>query len=116
MNIVRKIILNELGCYQIKESEKKLFKFVKCNLLGLKPVNMSNSDYIMYANSDNENIFQYNIKSYYLYVNQNLIWSKLESEFGYSYDETKNFIKIVAEQAYKLKNVTPEFALLVYQN
>lgn len=38
MNIIRKIKLRKLGCYQTKDSEKDLFDFIETNLLGLKEI------------------------------------------------------------------------------
>lgn len=108
MNIVRKIRLSKLDCYQIKESEKELFDFVETSLLRLKCVRLTEyPEYDMYFNSEGKNIFQHDLKNNYLYINYNLIWLKFETDFGYNYDKIKEIVKNVAEQGYKLKNTIP---------
>lgn len=98
--------MSKLGTYVIKTNEKELFDFVDINLLGLKVVKLDEYPYfIMYFNSDDKCIFQYNFKNNYLYVSHILIWRKLDSTFGYSYDEIKELINIVVKQAYNLKGV-----------
>lgn len=110
-NIVRNIKLSILGFYTIKDEEKDLYNFVKQNLLGLKAVELDDfKDFIIYFNNDDKNIFLHDLKTNDLWVND-VVWSKFEFEFefGYDYNEIKDIVKGVVEQAYKLKGITPKW-------
>lgn len=84
MNIIRKIRLNNLGYYQIKDNEKDSFEFIKTNLLNIKPV-IFNKD-IMYFNNDRKMIFQYNLDNNNLYTND-FIFNALENDYMYKDDD-----------------------------
>lgn len=60
INIIRKIRLNKLGCYNFKnEIEIEIFKFIENTLLGLTSVNSKNFDEFKFRDS------------YLLYFNKN---------------------------------------------
>jgi len=106
MNILRKIKINSLGYYKYNNSEKKLLYFIKENMLNLKIVELKNyPDYIMYFNDKGENIFQQDLKTPWFGVNYDLIWGIIEKKFNYNYYQTRDLIKDVIEQAYKLNEV-----------
>lgn len=114
-NIVRKIRLSKLGCYNFKSiKEKELFEFVDKNLLGLKIVKLKGYTYhnfIMYFNNKDIHILQHNLENNYLYVSDELIWSVFKKEFGCNDDEIKHIIKNVMEQMYKIKNILPKIGV-----
>lgn len=109
-NIVRKIRMSKIGCYNIKESEKELFEFIDNNLLNLKIKFMIDwhPNYNLYFNSADENILQHNHMNGNLFVSNKLIWSVFETKFNYSYKEISDLIANIVEYAYKLKDISPE--------
>src|SRR6478735_3307862 len=104
MNIIRKIKLERLGYYNCKNNkEKELFEFIKEKLLNLKQVILKYyPDYIMYF-KDDKCIFEQNLNSSWVYVNYHLICYIFETKFNYNHKETKQLIKSIVEQTYKLE-------------
>lgn len=117
-NITRKIRLSKIGCYQIKESEKELFNFIENSLMGLKAVELKDyPNFVMYFNNDNKNILQYkrNInRDSWLGVNNLDIWNIFQTQFYYCEKETKQLIKNIVGETYKLKNVNPVNLITYY--
>jgi len=103
MNILRKIKINSLGMYEFSESEKELFEFIKENILNLKQVQLEKyPDYLFYF-KDDKCIFQQDLKFYWFGVSYKLLWSVFENKFGYKYNETRDLIKDIVKEAYKIQ-------------
>src|SRR6478735_3168643 len=85
----------------------ELIEFIYNNILNLKQVKLKEyPDYIMYFNDKNKNIFQRDLKYKDFYINDELIWSVFENKFNLNYKETRQLIKNIAEQTYKLSEIT----------
>ena len=56
---------------------------------------------------EDRRIFDYDKETGYFWVNNSLVWSVFESEFGLNYDQIKDLIKGRVEEHFKLKDVTP---------
>jgi hypothetical protein len=63
-------------------------------------------DSIFYVNSDNKIFMEYDEKKEYLWIDNDLIWSKLESLFYIDYDDIQLIMKDWLEEHYNLKKVT----------
>lgn len=107
-NIVRKIRLNKLGCYDFKSvKEEKLSKFIEKKLMKLIIVKLKNyPKYIMFFNRQGKNIFQYDLKYNDLHVS-GFVWEVLEIEFEYDFLEIRYLINDVMEKTYKMKETRP---------
>lgn len=111
INIIRKIKLSKLGCYQIKDCEKELFYFIEKNIIGLKIVKnkeyfncidlLNNNDKWIFMLDLNNNGYDFN----YLHSNYELVWEPFHIKFEYSYMDTHHIIKELIEDAYKFKNI-----------
>lgn len=109
MNLIRKIKLNKLGCYNFNDSEKILVNFIKEHLLNLRLVKLSADEFIdnlHYFNSDNKCIIDYHTRLNICYINSNLVENVLRSDFGYSYDEIKLILIDICNNFYKLNLIT----------
>lgn len=108
-NIVRKIRLSRLGCYEIKSNERKLFEFIDKNLLGLKTIVLDDHpSFIMYFNNDNKNVFEYKKENGNTMLGVNpLIWEKIKDDFYFTDEGVKILIKNIVENAYNLKHIKP---------
>lgn len=116
MNIIRKIKLNKLDCYQIKDSEKELYEFIKSELFNLRIIEIDEYPHLIYYfNKMNECVFIYNtIKDdFYNYNNSNRLWVrfslwlKFQSIFEYKYEKICKIISHIVEFKYKLLNTIP---------
>jgi hypothetical protein len=67
---------------------------------------------VFYVNSDNGVMMEYDKEDEYVYIDNDQIWSKIESLFHLNYRDTKSIMKVWLEEAYKLGGVTPVFGLL----
>jgi len=105
MNIIRKIKINSLGMYEFNDSEKELFYFIKENMLNLKQVKLEKyPNYIFYF-KDDKCILEQDLNCDWFGVRYLDIWEIFQYKFNYNYKETKQLIKSIIEQAYKLNGV-----------
>lgn len=109
LNIVRKIRLSKLDCYQIKDDESELFEWIEQNIMGLKNVVLKEyPDYVMFLNKEGRNIFKYDFKNNDFSVRHDLIWSVLKNRFKYDSDQIGILIKNIVQQLYKLNDIDPK--------
>lgn len=103
MNIVRKIRLNKLGCYEFKDYEKDLFIFINKNILNLKKFTLEEyPSFIFYFNSKNKSVFQHNLNNNSFYINRD-IWNVLYDKYNYKDFEIKKNVKEIFMDSYKIK-------------
>ena len=63
---------------------------------------------VLYVNSDNEVMMEYDNETERVYINYDEIWLKIESLFHLNYDDTKSVIRVwLEEKPYELVGVTP---------
>ena len=62
-------------------------------------------DSIFYVNSDNKIFMEYDEKKEYVWIDNDLIWSKLESLFYLSDYDIESIIRVWLEKDYKLGNL-----------
>src|SRR6478735_8242485 len=125
MNIIRKYKLHILKYDSLTKKEVDdlniIFKFVKyCkenfdlinfiynNILNLKQVSLKYYSISNFYFKDDKYIFQHDLKSDYLYINNDLIWVVFKNKFNYNYQEICDLIKRIVEEAYKLRNIIPQ--------
>jgi len=125
MNIIRKYKIHLLKYDSLTEKEVEdlniifnhikyckenyeIIEFTYNNLLNLKLVRLKDYPNYNYWVKDDKIIFEYHLTYKFLYVNHELIWEVFGNKFGYNYEEPKQLIKGIVEQAYKMQGVTPE--------
>ena len=91
----------------IDDKEKELFEFIKDNLLNLTEVKLYEFSNEKYWVKENKIIFKRYLESKWIDINYVLIWKIFETKFGYNYDQTRDLIKGVVEEVYKLQNKVP---------
>ena len=69
---------------------------------------------VLYVNSDNEVMMEYNQENEYVFIHYNNIWSKIKSLFHLNYGDIKSIMKVWLEETYKLEGVTPIKYNLLY--
>lgn len=69
---------------------------------------------VLYVNSDNGVMMEYNNKNERIYINYTQIWSKIESLFHLNFTEVQSIMKVWLEEDYKLKDVTPSQDLILF--
>jgi hypothetical protein len=62
---------------------------------------------IFYVNSDNKIFMEYDEKKEYVWIDNYLIWSKLESLFYIDYEDIQLIMKDWLEEHYNLSGITP---------
>lgn len=62
---------------------------------------------VLYVNSDNGVMMEYNNKNERIYINYTQIWSKIESLFHLNPDDAQSIIKTWLGETYKLEGVIP---------
>jgi hypothetical protein len=62
---------------------------------------------IFYVNSDNKIFMEYDEKKEYVWIDNDLIWSKLESLFYIDYEDIQLIMKDWLEEHYNLSGITP---------
>jgi len=101
MNIIRKIKLEQLGYYICQDdTEKKLFEFIKNNLLSLKEVKIGKNSNGIYYFKENEYIMDIHTDS--LNVNYELLWKKLEFDFEFNDFKIRELLKLILKQHFKI--------------
>lgn len=106
LNVVRKIRLSKLECYQIKDKEKQLFNFIENYLFKLKPVKLKEyHNYIMYFDYDNKCIFQYDLNYHHFGINNELFFKFIDNKFSDNYGEIINIIEDIVTKFYNIKNI-----------
>lgn len=113
INIVRKIRLSKLGCYNFKSvKEKEMFDYVEHNLLGLKLVELEEySEYVYFFNKEDKCVFRYNPSDKLFLIRYHFVWEVFANKFKYSYQsyqryqKTKEFFQSIIEYVYKIKDV-----------
>lgn len=107
-NIVRKIKLSKLGCYQIKDDELELFKWIEYNLLNLEIEQFDNNTTNFHINQ--KLIFQYfkdldhiRISYYWIYnIETWRIFTKIHPESNPNNQYIINFIYPIIKGTYKI--------------
>ncbi len=112
MNLTRRYKLYKLGiCPDDKDS--KLFKFVESKILNLQKFELSRYPrFVFYMNSDNQCIFEYDIKDKTLSVRYSGFWEVLEDV--YMLTDFMDFIKSMVLEIYKMKVDTT--SLLIFDD
>jgi hypothetical protein len=76
----------------------------------------TNSEYpnsVFYVNSNNEVMMEDDKNTERVYIDNDHIWSKIESLFHLDYDDTQSIIKVWLEETYKLGGVIPKQVRIV---
>lgn len=101
MNIIRKIKLSYLGCYQINDLEKDLFDMIEQNFIGVKSYELFEyPNRYMYFNKNNKFIFSYYPINQEIYVSYK-VW--IDFNCHYTEDESLNLLKILIGKTFNLK-------------
>ena len=69
-----------------------------------------NPNLVLYINSDNKFVMEYDKETDSVYIHYRYVWSKIESIFHLKYDDVKSIMKIWLEETYKLSGVTIDYA------
>lgn len=103
-NILRKIRLNKLECYQTKDNEKVLFDFIEDNILNLLKRKLDEYPYAEFYFNLNKCIFLHNKYSKTVYISVN-IWNEFQIKYNFDSDEIESMIKNIINNHYKINNV-----------
>ena len=102
MNILRKIKLYRLGII-VDDLCLRVIKFIDKNILNLTEFKDPDyPEYIFYMKGG-KNMFQYDIKSHYLYVRHDGLWDVFSRKFNVEYVEIQQIFKYLIEENYKIK-------------
>lgn len=111
MNIIRKIKLNSLGCYNFKPEENDLIEFVKDNLLGLKLMFDKKVNNNYYVNNNDREIIRYCMLYNDLYINYALIWNKFKTKFKLDDSDIEILMKDIVVKCYNIKIINNFYLL-----
>src|SRR6478609_1380588 len=109
MNIIRKIKINSLGMYEFNDSEKELFKFIKENLLNLKPI-------VKFDGENDSRVVYYKEKNLIFYYYTNGINNSIYiNEKIYKYICIENKRDIIKEILKYFYNIDRLFVDIIYE-
>lgn len=93
-------------------SEPELICFIQENLLNLKK--LKDEYYILWF-KDDKLMFQLCLKSNNIDVDYFLIWDVFEKKFNYTFIETKELIKNIIKEHYKIDDTNPCATYWIYK-
>src|SRR6478735_4947050 len=86
----------------------ELINFIYNNFFNLKQVKLEKYPDDIFYFKDDKYIFDQDLKDPWFGVNHKLIWDVFYNKFNYNYEETRDLIKDIVKQVYKLHIVIPE--------
>ncbi len=110
MNLLRKLKINKITSVEFTEKEKEIIGFIKSILDDLIPFKYNNyANSMFYMNSEGKWILEQDDKSNRLWIRYDDFWGVLDKTFSIEYDDIKNLLKYMVEQAFKQKVSTPQW-------
>jgi hypothetical protein len=81
--------------------------YLNMNFGDLTPEKYEDINSVFYVNPSDELMMEYDKENERVYIQNDHIWSKIQSLFHLDYDDTQSIIKVWLEETYKMGGLTP---------
>jgi hypothetical protein len=87
--------------------DRVVIKWLNKYFSNLTPEKYEDINSVFYVNPSDELMMEYDKENERVYIQNDHIWSKIQSLFHLDYDDTQSIIKVWLEETYKLGGLIP---------